>query len=77
METKTGQLYDLGPDGLGFILESPESSQRKWAFCFPASCPELAPDLATFVQLEGEAVRFTIDEKRRVESIVRVQGIAR
>ena len=75
METKTGQLYDLGSDGLGFIVEN--SEDRKWAFHFPDTGSELAPDLAGFVQLEGEAVHFTIDAKRRVESSVRVRGIAR
>ena len=75
METKTGQLYDLDADGLGFIVES--SEDRKWAFHFPDTGSELAADLAGFVMLEGEAVRFTIDAKRRVESIVRVRGIAR
>lgn len=75
METKTGQLYDLGSDGLGFIVES--SEDRKWGFHFPDTGSQLAPDLAGFVLLEGETVRFTIDAKRRVESIVRVRGIGR
>ena len=74
MPTHTGQLYDLGPDGLGFIAEA--GSDRVWAFHYPSSGCDLAPDVPAFVLLEGEMVRFTI-EGARVGSIARIKVTSR
>lgn len=74
METNTGQLFDLGPDGLGFIAEA--GSDRIWAFHYPESGREVAADMASFVRLEGETVRFSI-EGNRVGSIVCVKSVSR
>ena len=74
METYTGQLFDLGPDGLGFIAEA--ASDRIWAFHYPDSGGELASDVASFLRLEGEMVQFSVDG-HRVATIARMQVTAR
>ena len=64
MEKLTGTLFDLGPDGLGFIV----SEDRKWGFHFDDCGLSLAPTIDAFLQLEGSAVGFTV-EGTRIQSI--------
>lgn len=62
METRSGRLFDLGPDGLGFIAES--SSDRIWAFLYPLVGGSLASSIRAFRKLEGRDVEFTIADGR-------------
>ncbi len=62
MEKRTGRLYDLGPDGLGFILDS--DGKRKWAFSYYAFKLQLAPNMEAFLELEGRLAEFMIEGVR-------------
>ena len=72
---RTGQLFDLGRDGLGFIAEV--ESDRVWAFEYPRSGAGIASDIDEFIQLEGHSVRFEVNEKQQVGSIQRYQAASR
>ena len=68
LETRTGQLFDLGPDGLGFIADAADS--RIWAFRYPQWGADLAPNLKALLKLDGTPVKFTV-EAGRIRSIER------
>ena len=57
METHVGRLFDLGPDGLGYIAEG----TRIWAFRYPKCGGALAPDMKAFRRLEGQEVEFSVN----------------
>jgi hypothetical protein len=58
METHSGRLFDLGPDGLGFIAEG----ARIWAFDYSKCGAALAPNVEAFRELEGEFVQFSVQD---------------
>ena len=66
LENRTGQLFDLASDGLGFIADS--ADDRIWAFNYEKFGAALAPDLKTFLSLEGKDVDFAVSEAK-IQSI--------
>ena len=61
---QSGYLFDLGPDGLGFILD-PDGRQM-WAFLQKDLDHPLADKPTAFIELEGSRVSFSMrDEKIR------------
>ncbi len=58
METRTGRLFDLGVDGLGFIAEDPGG--LTWAFRYGSEGSRLADNREEFHRLEGEIVDFGV-----------------
>lgn len=68
VENRTGQLFDLASDGLGFIADS--ADDRIWAFNYDKFGAALAPDLKTFLSMEGKDVDFAVSEAK-IQSIKR------
>ena len=66
MEQRRGHLFDLGPDGLGFVTDA----RTTWAFRYPAIGSGLAPNIAAFLKLEGSPVFFSV-EAHRITTIIR------
>jgi hypothetical protein len=64
MKYLTGQLFDLAPDGLGFIVDTQDN--RIWSFMYPQCGHATALDANTFSMLEGKAVRFLVQNGKVV-----------
>ncbi len=64
MKYRSGHLFDLAPDGLGFIEDAKDN--RIWAFIYPQCGVALAADANAFSMLEGKAVRFMIENGKVV-----------
>lgn len=62
VETRFGRLFDLGPDGLGFIADHKDN--RIWAFQYPEEGVGLAASVDAFLELEGKQVQFFVEEGR-------------
>ena len=57
LDTRVGHLFDLGPDGLGFIAEH---EGQLWAFQQKHLDQGVADNAAAFAALDGRKVRFSI-----------------
>ena len=66
-----GNLFDLGPDGLGFIISQHEPPVT-YAFCISRLKDFAASSFEAAGLREGDAVQFHLNAQRQVESIRRV-----
>lgn len=64
MEIRAGRLFDLGPDGLGFVSDT--ENQKTWAFHYPSVNPDLAPSAAAFMGLDNRQVRYSVERGQLV-----------
>ncbi len=64
MKYRSGHLFDLAPDGLGFIVDAQDN--RIWAFIYPLCGVVIAADAKAFSMLEGKAVRFMVENGKVV-----------
>ena len=63
--TQQGHLFDLGPDGLGFIIPADQPDQ-KYAFTVRQI---QVKDFEAAGLREGAAVEFHVNEKRQIDRV--------
>lgn len=72
LEARAGRLYDLGPDGLGFIID--DADQNVWSFQYYRVGLSLAHTVDRFVALEGKQVRFWVSDGQVRSLALQVQA---